>query len=87
MKTVIRNGRIVTAVDDYEADILIEDGKVAMNRKAYLVYAGRASTFWPTHSFSRRFAFSRSRLRVRERFEKVASKPIMAESQTYGFEK
>lgn len=30
MKTVIRNGRIVTAVDDYHADILIEDGKVAM---------------------------------------------------------
>ncbi|HEX8152921.1 MAG TPA: amidohydrolase family protein, partial [Thermoanaerobaculia bacterium] len=30
MKTVIRNGRIVTAVDDYHADILIEDGKVSM---------------------------------------------------------
>src|SRR5216117_1657783 len=30
MKTVIKNGRVVTAVDDYEADILIEDGKVAM---------------------------------------------------------
>jgi dihydropyrimidinase len=26
--TLIRNGRIVTAVDDYEADILIQDGKV-----------------------------------------------------------
>src|SRR6478736_5410443 len=33
MKTVIRNGRIVTAVDDYEADILIEDGKVEMIAK------------------------------------------------------
>jgi dihydropyrimidinase len=33
MKTVIRNGRIVTAVDDYHADILIEDGKVAMIAK------------------------------------------------------
>ena len=33
MKTVIRNGRIVTAVDDYEADILVEDGKVAMIAK------------------------------------------------------
>jgi dihydropyrimidinase len=30
MKTIIRNGRIVTAVDDYQADILVEDGKVAM---------------------------------------------------------
>jgi dihydropyrimidinase len=30
MKTVIRNGRIVTAVDDYHADLLIEDGTVAM---------------------------------------------------------
>jgi dihydropyrimidinase len=30
MKTVIRNGRIVTAVDDYNADLLIEDGKIAM---------------------------------------------------------
>src|SRR5881398_3581615 len=29
MRTVIRNGRIVTAVDDYNADILIEDGKIA----------------------------------------------------------
>ena len=30
MQTLIRNGRIVTAVDDYNADILIEDGKVAV---------------------------------------------------------
>ena len=29
MKTLIKNGRIVTAVDDYHADILIEDGKVS----------------------------------------------------------
>ncbi len=34
MKTVIRNGRIVTAVDDYNADILIEDGKIAMIAKS-----------------------------------------------------
>ena len=27
MKTLIKNGRIVTAVDDYHADILIEGGK------------------------------------------------------------
>jgi dihydropyrimidinase len=33
MRTVIRNGRIVTAVDDYNADILIEDGRVAMIAK------------------------------------------------------
>ncbi|MGZ7078614.1 MAG: dihydropyrimidinase, partial [Thermoanaerobaculia bacterium] len=30
MKTLIRNGRIVTAVDDYHADILIENGKVSL---------------------------------------------------------
>ena len=30
MKTLIKNGRIVTAVDDYEADILIEDGKISV---------------------------------------------------------
>jgi dihydropyrimidinase len=30
MRTIIKNGRIVTAVDDYHADLLIEDGKVAM---------------------------------------------------------
>src|SRR5205807_10206874 len=30
MQTLIRNGRVVTAVDDYHADILIEDGKVAV---------------------------------------------------------
>ena len=29
MKTLIRNGRIVTAVDDYNADILIEGGRIA----------------------------------------------------------
>ncbi|HET8797192.1 MAG TPA: amidohydrolase family protein, partial [Thermoanaerobaculia bacterium] len=34
MKTVIRNGRIVTAVDDYHADLLIEDGKIAMIAKS-----------------------------------------------------
>src|SRR5690349_22292134 len=33
MKTLIRNGRIVTAVDDYNADLLIEDGVVAMIAK------------------------------------------------------
>ncbi|PYP85620.1 MAG: dihydropyrimidinase [Blastocatellia bacterium AA13] len=30
MKTIIKNGNIVTAVDNYFADILIEDGKVAI---------------------------------------------------------
>lgn len=30
MKTLIRNGRIVTAQDDYLADILIEDGTIAL---------------------------------------------------------
>ncbi|MDP9193262.1 MAG: dihydropyrimidinase [Acidobacteriota bacterium] len=33
MKTVIRNGRIVTAVDDYHADLLIEDDKIVMIAK------------------------------------------------------
>ena len=30
MRTLIKNGRVVTAVDDYFADILIEDGKVSV---------------------------------------------------------
>ncbi len=30
MKTLIKNGRVVTAVDDYHADILIEDEKVSV---------------------------------------------------------
>jgi dihydropyrimidinase len=30
MKTLIRSGRIVTAVDDYKADILIEDGLISV---------------------------------------------------------
>ena len=30
MKTLIKNGRIVTAVDDYTADILIEDERVSV---------------------------------------------------------
>jgi dihydropyrimidinase len=34
MRTIIKNGRIVTAVDDYNADILIEDGQVAMIAKS-----------------------------------------------------
>jgi dihydropyrimidinase len=33
MKTLIKNGRIVTAVDDYHADILIEDGEVSVIAK------------------------------------------------------
>jgi dihydropyrimidinase len=41
MKTVIRNGRIVTAVDDYHADLLIEDGVVAMIAKTIEVEADR----------------------------------------------
>ncbi|HVR41585.1 MAG TPA: dihydropyrimidinase [Thermoanaerobaculia bacterium] len=39
MKTVIKNGRIVTAVDDYEAHILIEDGTIAMIAKSMDVEA------------------------------------------------
>src|SRR5262249_13098765 len=30
MKTLIRNGRVVTAVDDYAADVLVEDGRIAV---------------------------------------------------------
>ncbi len=30
MRTLIKNGRIVTAVDDYHTDILIEDGQVSL---------------------------------------------------------
>ena len=30
MRTVIKNGRVVTAVDDYNADILIEDGRISV---------------------------------------------------------
>src|SRR5688500_7593854 len=41
MRTVIRNGRIVTAVDDYNADILIEDGTIAMIAKSIDVDADR----------------------------------------------
>lgn len=41
MKTVIRNGRIVTAVDDYHADLLIEDGKIAMIAKSIDIDADR----------------------------------------------
>jgi dihydropyrimidinase len=41
MKTVIRNGRIVTAVDDYHADILIDDGVVVMIAKTIDVDADR----------------------------------------------
>ncbi|MCA1590524.1 MAG: dihydropyrimidinase, partial [Acidobacteria bacterium] len=34
MRTLIKNGRIVTAVDDYTADILIEDESVSMIGKS-----------------------------------------------------
>src|SRR5687768_12377893 len=30
MKTLIRNGRVVTAVDDYKADVLIEDETISV---------------------------------------------------------
>ena len=30
MKTLIKNGRVVTAVDDYKADILIEDERISV---------------------------------------------------------
>jgi dihydropyrimidinase len=38
---VIRNGRIVTAVDDYNADLLIEDGTIAMIAKSIDVDADK----------------------------------------------
>ncbi|HVG25440.1 MAG TPA: dihydropyrimidinase [Thermoanaerobaculia bacterium] len=41
MRTVIRNGRIVTAVDDYNADLLIEDGTISMIAKSIDVEADR----------------------------------------------
>ncbi|HEY2091904.1 MAG TPA: dihydropyrimidinase [Thermoanaerobaculia bacterium] len=41
MRTVIKNGRVVTAVDDYNADILIEDGTIAMIAKTIEADADR----------------------------------------------
>src|SRR6266545_8117252 len=41
MQTLIRNGRVVTAVDDYHADILIEDGRVSMIGKEINVKADK----------------------------------------------
>ena len=41
MRTIIKNGRIVTAVDDYNADLLIEDGQVAMIAKSISADADR----------------------------------------------
>ena len=41
MRTVIRNGRIVTAVDDYNADILIDGEQVAMIARKVDVEADR----------------------------------------------
>ena len=41
MKTVIRNGRIVTTVDDYNADILIDGEEIVMIAKKIDVEAGR----------------------------------------------
>jgi dihydropyrimidinase len=41
MRTIIRNGRIVTAVDDYNADILIEDGTISMIAKTIDIEADK----------------------------------------------
>ncbi len=41
MKVLIKNGRVVTAVDDYKADILIEDGTVSLIGKEINVEADR----------------------------------------------
>ena len=40
-KTIVKNGRIVTAVDDYHADLLIEDGTIAMIARSIDVDADR----------------------------------------------
>src|SRR5712691_8102486 len=42
MRTVIRNGRIVTAVDDYNADVLIDGEQVAMIAKKIDIEADRS---------------------------------------------
>lgn len=41
MKTLIKSGRVVTAVDDYSADILIEDGTVSLIGKVINVEADK----------------------------------------------
>ena len=41
MKTLIKNGRIVTAVDDYRADILIEDEQISVIGKTLEMEADR----------------------------------------------
>jgi dihydropyrimidinase len=41
MRTIIKGGRVVTAVDDYNADILIEDGTVSMIAKSIDAEADR----------------------------------------------
>lgn len=41
MKTLIKNGRIVTAVDDYKADILIEDEQVSVIGKTLSMEADK----------------------------------------------
>jgi dihydropyrimidinase len=41
MKTLIKNGRIVTAVDDYHADLLIEDGTVSLIGKTLDIEADK----------------------------------------------
>ena len=41
MKTLIKNGRVVTAVDDYKADILIEDRTVSIIGKEINIEADR----------------------------------------------
>jgi dihydropyrimidinase len=41
MRTIIKGGRVVTAVDDYHADILIEDGTVALIGKTIDAEADR----------------------------------------------
>ena len=41
MKTVIRNGRIVTAVDDYNADILVDGEQIVMIARSIDVQADR----------------------------------------------
>src|SRR5258708_18891214 len=40
-KTIVKNGRVVTAVDDYYADLLIEDGTIAMLARSIKVDADR----------------------------------------------
>src|SRR5258706_8302586 len=60
MRTLIENGTLVTASDTFQADLLVEDEKIALISKGLKKLAGTHAAGSSRRSYSRRFELIRS---------------------------